>query len=469
MTTEAALPPKPNERVVGRKIEQRGADPLQRLLASATIGSMFARPWIDPLCLWGLKQLLPASRAWAAAAVANGSPEAFAADLGLKRPPLGVKARLAKTMELRRLSETAFENWVRAGFAGRGHLQSAETARRAAAQDYIGQRVAYALFARRHKLASARLAVPGPEEVIAEFQPYFADPDRLFALPAHLPQVERSDTINRGDVIEYWIRFPSPSAGDTAWAHVYEAKHRLDGKLPTLIFGHGLAMETEMLRSDGRSYVGMAERGLRIILPDAPGHNRRAEPGRYGGESFIASPPSSGLHSLQQAAQELGVIIDWCRAQGPGKICLGGISLGALTAQVAACRMGAWPAGAKPDALLLLTTTDRVSTLAFDSAIAVAAELDQAAAAKGWRMEDFQPLARIADATEMTPIDPANIVLMIGERDNVTPFAGGRRLADLWRLPAENLFVRDQGHFSAALGQGSNPAPFRRAIEILTR
>src|SRR6185369_2269070 len=124
------------------------------------------------------------------------------------------------------------------------------------------------------------------------------------------------------------------------------------------IFGHGLAMETEMLRSDGRAFVGLAERGLRVVLPDAPGHNRRAVPGRYGGESFIAAPPSSGLYSLQQAAQELGVIIDWCRAQGPGKVCLGGISLGALTAQVAACRMGAWPASAKPDALLLLTTTD---------------------------------------------------------------------------------------------------------------
>ncbi len=468
MSADIAQAPKPGERPT-RNANPRGGDPLQRLLASAAVGSVFARPWIDPLCLWGLKQLLPASRAWAAAGVAEGSPERFAADLGLARPPLGVKSRLARTRVLRRASEDAEAAWIRAGFAARGDLQLAETARRAAAQDYIGHRVSYVLFARRHKLAAARLAVPGPDEVIAEFQPFFADPDRLFMLPPELPPVERSDAIDHGETIEYWIRFPSHSAGDTAWAHVYEAKHRRDGKLPTLIFGHGLAMETEMLRSDGRSYVGLAERGLRIILPDAPGHNRRVAAGRYGGESFIAAPPRSGLHCLKQAAQELGVIIDWCRSQGPGRICLGGISLGALTAQVTACRMGTWPAAARPDGLLLLTTTDRVSTLAFDSAIAVAAQLDTAAAGKGWRTEHFQALARIADASGEAPLDPDNIVLMIGARDNVTPFAGGRRLADLWRLPAQNLFVRDQGHFSAALGLGSDPAPIRRAVEILTR
>ena len=468
MTAETALSPKPNERS-NSSAPQRGGDPLQRLLASAAVGGMLARPWIDPLCLWGLKQLLPASRAWAAASVSDGSPETYAAELGLARPPLGVKSRLARTVELRGIAEDACKKWIRAGFNGQGDLRATEATRRGTAQDYLGQRVAYTLFARRHKVGAAKLIIPTPAEALAEFQPFFADPDRLFQLPAELPQIERSVTIDRGDIVEYWIRFQSPSAGDTAWAHVYEAKHRLDGKLPTLIFGHGLAMETEMLRSDGRGYIGLAEQGLRVVLPDAPGHNRRAEPGRYGGESFIAAPPSSSLHNLQQVAQELGVIIDWCRAQGPGRICLGGISLGALTAQVAACRMGSWPTSAKPDSLLLLTTTDRVSTLAFDSAIAVAAELDKAAVAKGWRAADFEPLARIADATETAPIDPQNIVLLIGARDNVTPFAGGRRLADLWRIPAQNLFVRDQGHFSAALGLGSDPAPIRRAIEVLTR
>jgi pimeloyl-ACP methyl ester carboxylesterase len=449
--------------------ERRRGDVLQRLFASAMVGRLFARPWLDPVCIWGMEWLLPASRAWAAAGIANGAPEKFAAELGLARPPLGISRRLNRTMKLRAAAEEAFQIWMQAGFASGGDLQAAEARRRAKSQEYFIHRFAYALLARRHGIAAARLTIPAPEEVLAEFQPFFADPDQLFRLPAELPAVTRSASVDRGDVIEYWIKFASPSARDTAWAHVYEAKDRRDGQMPTLIFGHGFAMETEMLRSDGRGYSGLASRGLRIVLPDAPGHNRRAVPGRYGGESFIAAPPVSGLNNLKQAAQELGIIIDWCRAQGPGRVCLGGISLGALTAQVAACRMGTWPNSAKPDALMLLTTTDRVSSLTVDSAIAAAAGLDKAAGIKGWRPEDFAPLARIADATGAAPLDPANIVLLLGTRDNVTPIAGGRRLAEGWRIPPENLFIRDQGHFSAALGLGADPAPLNRAITILTR
>ena len=52
---------------------------------------------------------------------------------------------------------------------------------------------------------------------------------------------------------------------------------------------------------------------------------------------------------------------------------------------------------------------------------------------------------------------------------NVTPFAGGRSLAQMWRIPPENLFERDQGHFSAAIGLGVDPAPYARMFEILSK
>jgi len=76
-------------------------------------------------------------------------------------------------------------------------------------------------------------------------------------------------------------------------------------------------------------------------------------------------------------------------------------------------------------------------------------------------------LAKIVDATATPPVDPDRIVLLIGARDTVTPIDGGRRLATKWRVPVQNLFQRDQGHFSAAFGLGADPAPFRRMIEIL--
>jgi hypothetical protein len=116
---------------------------------------------------------------------------------------------------------------------------------------------------------------------------------------------------------------------------------------------------------------------------------------------------------------------------------------------------------------MLLTTTDRISSLALDSALAAVAGLDTASAASGWTPAGFLPLAKVVDAGAPPPLDPARIVLMLGERDTVTPIDGGRRLAANWRVPPENLFRRDQGHFSAAFGLGADPAPFRRIAEIL--
>jgi predicted alpha/beta hydrolase family esterase len=69
----------------------------------------------------------------------------------------------------------------------------------------------------------------------------------------------------------------------------------------------------------------------------------------------------------------------------------------------------------------------------------------------------------------VAPVDPCRIVLLIGRHDNVTPYDGGQRLARNWQIPPENLFVRNQGHFSAAVGLEADPAPFRCMINLLKR
>jgi pimeloyl-ACP methyl ester carboxylesterase len=436
-------------------------------LTSGPLLKLISRPWIDPVCLWGLKHAFQASRAWAAANVSEGDPARFAAELGFKRAPSGVASRLRRTVALQGASDTAFRHWFGAAFGGNADLRAAEDNRRKAAQAWGTHRFAYLLLAKRWHVPAAKLDVPTPAAVMTEFVGAIADPDAVFRLPNPMPAVERSRTVDHGAMAEYWLRFPSPG-GDTAFARVYEPKQPLAGGVPTLIFGHGLAMETEMMKGDLRGYASVAESGLRLILPDAPGHNRRVIPGLYGGESFILAPPVSGLRHLTIAAQEFGILAAWSRANGSKRVAFSGMSLGALTAQVAASRMGTWPAEARPDALMLLTTTDRVSTLAFDSAIAVIAGLDVAARAKGWHIASFASLSGLVDASPEAPLDPERIVLLIGERDTVTPIAGGKRLAEAWKVPAKNLFSRDQGHFSAAFGLGVDASPFRRIREILT-
>jgi pimeloyl-ACP methyl ester carboxylesterase len=428
---------------------------------------LIARPWVDPICLWGLKRIFPASRAWAAAGISGGDPDRFADELDCGRVP-GIAKRLKKTVALKRRSDDAFARWNDTVFGGNGDAAAAEEQRRGAAQNWFSHRFTYLMFARRHGLPAVRLDVPTPAEVMDEFAGTMADPDAYFSLPDPLPNVERSREVENGNVVEYWLRFPTPGVDhDMVYAHIYEPKQKPAGGLPTLIFGHGLAIETEMMKGDLRGYGSLAERGMRVILPDAPGHNRRVADGLYGGESFIVAPPASGLRHLAQAAKEFGVIAAWARGNGSQHVAFSGMSLGALTAQVAAGRTATWPADAKPDALMLLTTTDKVSSLALDSALAVIAGLNVASEAAGWTANSFVPLAGIVDAAPTPPIDPERIVLLIGERDTVTPIDGGRRLATKWRVPEKNLFRRDQGHFSAAFGLGADPAPFRRITEIL--
>jgi hypothetical protein len=435
--------------------------------------ALLARPWIDPVCLWGFKRVLPASRAWAAAAATGTSLEGFARQLGLFGLPPRLRGKLMGTHRLRLLSKAAQTRWAEIAFDGaEGDLAAAERDRRRTAQSYLANRFRYLSFAKRYKVSAVRYRTPTPDFVINALGQVLADPDALFQVPDPLPQIERSKSVDHGDVIEYWLRFESAGVGDdptdTAYAHIYEPKQH-SGALPSFFFAHGLAMETEMMVDGPRSFHNMARVGMRIVLPDGPGHNRRCKPGLYGGESFLTEPPISGIQHFVRAAREYAALVAWCRAQGPGRVSLGGISLGALTAQVAASRWSYWPAEAKPDALFLMTTTARVSALPLESSLGHMADIDNEVRRHGWKPEHFAALETITDAGAEPPIDPASIVLLVGTRDDVTPAAGGHLLAERWRVPKDNLFVRDRGHFSAAIGLGVDPSPFARMFDILTR
>jgi alpha/beta hydrolase family protein len=450
---------------------------LRRTVQFPRTGSLFhallARPWIDPLCLWGFRRLLPASRAWAAAAASGTSLEGFARQLGLFGLPPRLRNKLNTTHRLRLLSRAAQARWTEMAFEGvEGDLAAAERERRVTAQSYLANRIRYLSFAKKHRVSAVRYHTPNPDFAIEALAPVLADPEALFQVPDPLPQIERSRSVDHGDVIEYWLRFESAGVGDdpadTCYAHIYEPK-QLSGALPTFFFAHGLAMETEMMVDGPRSFLDMARVGMRIVLPDGPGHNRRCKAGYYGGESFLAEPPVSGIQHFVRAAREYAAMIAWCRAQGPGRISLGGISLGALTAQVAASRWRYWPAACKPDALFLMTSTARVSALPLESSLGQMADIDNEVRRHGWKAEHFRVLEPITDASPEPPIDPASIVLLVGQRDDVTPAAGGHLLAQGWRIPKENLFVRDRGHFSAAIGLGVDPAPYARIFDILSR
>jgi pimeloyl-ACP methyl ester carboxylesterase len=69
---------------------------------------------------------------------------------------------------------------------------------------------------------------------------------------------------------EYWLRYPAPVAGDTAWARVVEPEYIKHP--PTLIFLHGIAMENEMWRGSADLVNQLALEGIRVIKPEpSPG------------------------------------------------------------------------------------------------------------------------------------------------------------------------------------------------------
>lgn len=470
--TDPAQPPL-GEKIAGEVIESGMRRTVQFPRTGSLFHALLARPWIDPVCLWGLKKVMPASRAWAAAGASSTSLEGFARQLGLFGLPPRLRKKLNTTHRLRLLSKAAQTRWSELAFEGTsGDLAAAELDRRQTAQAFMGNRFRYLGFAKKYRVAPVRYRTPKPDFAIEALSQVLADPDALFLAPEVLPQIERSRTVDHGDVIEYWLRFESDGVGDdpadACYAHIYEPKQRA-ASLPSFFFAHGLAMETEMMMDGPRSFLEMARVGLRIVLPDGPGHNRRCKTGYYGGESFLIEPPISGIQHFVRAAREYAALIAWCRAQGPGKISLGGISLGALTAQVTASRWRYWPAECKPDAVFLMTSTARISALPLESSLGHMADIDNEVRRHGWRPEHFQVLEPITDAGAEPPLDPASIVLMIGDRDDVTPATGGYQLARQWRIPKENLFVRDRGHFSAAIGLGVDPAPYARMFDILSR
>ena len=105
----------------------------------------------------------------------------------------------------------------------------------------------------------------------------------------------------------------------------------------------------------------------------------------------------------------------------------------------------------------------------------------------GQTLQDAQPLAR-RDALARPPhaarqlwrravidpggepaVTPDNIVVVLGTADTVTLYALGRALFARWGVPEANLFIRRQGHFSAALGQLRDWRHLDRVAEVLGR
>ncbi|HET6224541.1 MAG TPA: hypothetical protein VFE11_20360 [Dongiaceae bacterium] len=446
-----------------------------RLLASP-LGSLVTRPWFDRAVLQiGLSAYLPLSRAWAAASVAEGSLDRFLAELPLRaispRLEPSLRRALPRVAVLRDAHDEATRQWERAFFGAHDvpaeRLVAIECARREASDAFMRARLAFLPLRLRGVLPAARFAISDRVAVEDRHGERLADIPAAYLPPEPLPAIAESRRVVGPRGIEYWLRFPSgdPAVGETAWAHVFEPEGIKDP--PSIVYAHGLAVEAESFDGVVEDSPDIVRQGVRLVRIEAPWHNRRRAPGRYGGEPFLATPPMAPLDLFAAEVRELAVLIAWCRQNGSARVAVGGTSLGALASQLVATHCRFWPAACRPDVLFLATTTEDVGSLSFDSSIARLVRLPAAMAAAGWTRELCDRYRPLADPVGDPPLAREDIIMILGRTDDVTPFPQGLALARRWRIPAENLFLSQAGHFSAALELVRDQAPLHRLAERL--
>lgn len=439
-------------------------------------GTLIGRPWFDRaamhlLCRW----FFPLSRLWAAARAAEGSAGRFLSEApeasGLHGRPL-LEGRLRRFERVRARTLDGERAWERAFFGAGGvapaTLAEIERERLARRNAYNAARRLFVPWRAAGRAAPIRWEIPSHDEVAADFKHLVADPASAFAVPDPMPPIAESRRFpaapGRQD---RWIRFASPSArmNDDVIARIYEPDGVADP--PTLIFGHGICVESDHWRGLVDEIEAVVAMGIRVVRPEAPWHGRRVPDGRYGGEMFIASAPRGALDHFTAAAREWAVLIDWCRRTSDAPVAIGGSSLGAMTSQVIVDKARFWPERLRPDAMLLITHTGRIADAAVHGSMAQAWGIAEHTMARGWTGESIGRYMPLLDPVGDPVIPPENIVTVLGSRDDVTPFASARLTIEEWRVPQENRFIWRRGHFSVPVAMLRNRAPLHRFKAVI--
>jgi hypothetical protein len=431
-------------------------------------------PWFDGFSNWALRRLFfPASRLWAAAQLANGSPERFYRAAGLPRRR-GDDRRIAKILvrsENARARAAALEaEWQRVFFGSDdvpvAYRSAVESARLDASHQYNTARRLFARLLLRG-VPAIKLETKTPEEVAAAYGDAARDFARAAAPPAAMPAIEVSRTIPTAAGRDYWLRFqsPSPRLGDTVYARVHEPSGASDP--PTLILGHGICVEFDHWHGLIDEATRLCAAGFRVIRPEAPWHGRRTPQGTFGGEHLVTHFPTGLLDAFAGALQEWAVLADWSRRTSRGALAFGGTSLGAQVAQLAADCAASGPAHLRPEGLFLVTHCGRMTDATLHGEMIHIFGTAHDVRAKGWTPESLDAVLRRLDPSDDAPLAPERIVSVIGSRDRVTPFACAMPLVEAWRIPPENRFIWDRGHFSMPMTLVRNGRPVERFRAVM--
>jgi pimeloyl-ACP methyl ester carboxylesterase len=434
------------------------------------LGKMIFPGWLDRPITRGLTRwYMPVSRLWAAALAAEGDPEHLRAQLPLPVTPQLVRD-LHETERRRLIHADAHAEWDERLFAKQGSppdlLLAADTARGDAAVKLAGLRLRFLKYVRAHRICPIRWEISGREDLESAHGKRLAAGESAFDLLDVLPAIEESHAILHQNRRKYWLRFSSPVMPDAspAWAEVQEplkGRPRL-----TLIMHHGIGVEFDDWRQPHEPIVPKALNDIRVIRPVGLWHGLRRLPGWFGGEPVFGRAPIAILDYMRAGVAESAALIAWANAKGDGPVVLGGTSLGALVAQLAASVAGRWPVAARPDMLFLICPGRDFVRIAFEGGLTAQSGLGAALAEAGWTADSLKPWRLLAEPMSALAVPPQRTVVVLGRRDDLTFFADAEEMLRNWNIPAENIFATRIGHFTTYLGLMFDDRPLRRLLQI---
>jgi hypothetical protein len=446
---------------------------IERLVRSSA-GGLLLRPWFDDAALRLLTQwYFPLSRAWAAALTPQMSPEGFneAVRCGRFGRRL-VPSILARAQTRLAAMAAADARWTESFFGDGPARADAEFTRLRAAAMLTGLRSAFLPLHLETPLRAVAFDVEAPDAVARRHGDRLLRPDRAFADVFGPASIEPSRGFLAPGGVEGWVRFPAPEPMlGTTWARV-SSPAIVSGagpRMPSLIFAHGIAMETEFTGESRNPLGGLLAAGIRVIRPEGPWHGRRRLCGTYGGEPVLARGPGGLLDYFQAHVIEIGRLVAWARATRGGPVAVGGVSLGALTAQLVAVAARHWPEEARPDALFLVAPSRSLTAVTFEGSLTRALGVPHVLRRAGWSLSAIDPWRPLMEPTDAPVVDAERTIVVLGASDDVTLTAGGEALVHAWKLPQENVFRSPAGHFSTSLGLARDDAPFRRLLNVLKK
>jgi hypothetical protein len=245
----------------GRTHPPRSA--IERLIKSAA-GGLLLRPWFDSAALRLLTRwYFPLSRGWAAALGSGGSPDRFCQGVPCGRIGRRLLPSVLARIESRRAAlDLADERWRHAYFGGGPADPAAETARLRAACALGNLRSAFIPLHLEAALPPVAFDVEPQDSVAHRHGPRLSAAAFTDAFDPALVEVSRGVRLHNS--VDGWVRFPAPAMrgidveaeptalpksdpAEVAWARISSPEtpgRGGAGPMPSLIFTHGIAMET---------------------------------------------------------------------------------------------------------------------------------------------------------------------------------------------------------------------------------